>query len=145
MNENEQTSPSTINLLNEQSLISNPSWTTQMLLQQYGSYMQHVNKELTSNCLNSKSNPNGTSDSTVKNILDSRRSSTTKPSSPSPSSSITSTPNDLLLNDYQKTLYHYHTNGITNDSKLSTSIVNSLTSPNENLLNPSSSSIQPSR
>ena len=79
--------------------------------------------------LNSKSNPNSTSDSTVKNILDSRRSSITKPSSPS---SITPTTNDLLLNDYQKTLYHYHTNGIINDS-----IVNSLTSPNENLLNPS--------
>lgn len=143
-NENEQIPPSTINLLNEQSLIPNTSWTAEMLLQQYGSYMQHVNKELTSNCLNSKINPNGTSDSTVKNILDSRRSSsTTKPSSPS--SSITSTTNDPLLNDYQKTLYHYHTNGITNDSKLSSSIVNSLTSPNENLLNPSSSSIQPSR
>jgi len=127
-NENEQIPPSTINLLNEQSIIPNPSWTTQMLLQQYGSYMQHVNKELTSNCLNSKTNPNGTSDSTVKNILDSRRSSTTKPSSPT---------NESLLNEYQKTLYHYHPNGIINDSKLSTSIVNSLTSPNENLLNPS--------
>ncbi len=49
-NENEQIPPSTINLLNEQSLIPNTSWTTEMLLlQQYGSYMQHVNKELTSN------------------------------------------------------------------------------------------------
>jgi len=94
--------------------------------------------------LNSKTNPNGTSDSTVKNILDSRRSSTTKSSS-TLSPSITPTTNDSLLNDYQKTLYHYHTNGLTNDSKLSTSLVNSLTSPNENLLNPSSSSIHPSR
>lgn len=48
-NENEQIPPSTINLLNEQSLIPNTLWTTEMLLQQYGSYMQHVNKELTSN------------------------------------------------------------------------------------------------
>ncbi len=94
--------------------------------------------------MNSKTNPNGTSDSTVKNILDSRRSSTTKSSS-TLSPSITPTTNDSLLNDYQKTLYHYHTNGLTNDSKLSTSVVNSLTSPNENLLNPSSSSIHPSR
>ncbi len=80
--------------------------------------------------MNSKPNPNGTSDSTVKNILDSRRSSTTKPSSPSSPSSIPPTTNDPLLNDYQKTLYHYHTNGLTNDSKISTSIGNSLTSPN---------------
>ncbi|CAM2710265.1 unnamed protein product [Rotaria socialis] len=142
-NENEQNSSSTINLLattkvkfdeNEQSLIPNPTWTPQMLLQQYGSYIQQqpnfIDKELTSNHLNSKPNPNGTSDSTVKNILDSRRLSTTKSSSLSPSSST------IITNDYQKNLFHYHTNGITNDSKLSTStIVNSLTSPNENLLN----------
>ncbi len=48
-NENEQIPPSTINLLNEQSIIPNTSWPAQILLQQYGSYMQHVNKELTSN------------------------------------------------------------------------------------------------
>jgi len=89
-----------------------------------------------SNCLNSKNNSNGTSDSTVKNILDSRRLSTTKPSSPSSTSTIAEY-------DYQKTLYHYHTNGISNDSKLSPSIVNSLTSPNENLLNPSSTTTNP--
>lgn len=116
--------PSTINLLNEQTLIPNASWTTEMLLQQYGPYMQHVNKELISNCLNSKINPNDTSDSTVKNILDSRRSTTKK----SPSPPVSSSTNDLLL-------YHYQ----TNDTKLS------LTSPNENLLNPSSSSIHPTR
>lgn len=104
--------------------------------------------------LNSKTSPNGTSDSTVKNILDSRRLSTTKSSSLSPTSST------MITNDYQKNLYHYHTNGVTNDTKLSPStIVNSLTSPNENLLNlptpnpldyslnpsTSSSSIHPSR
>lgn len=99
--------------------------------------MQHVNKELTSNCLNSKTDPNGTSDSTVKNILDSRRSlsstttTTTKPSSPP----IPSTTNDVLLNNYQKNLYPYQ----INDTSLS------ITSPNENLLNPSPSSIHPSR
>ncbi len=38
-NENEQIPPSTINLLNEQSLIPNTSWTAEMLLQQYGSYI----------------------------------------------------------------------------------------------------------
>ncbi len=85
--------------------------------------------------MNSKPISNGTSDSTVKNILDSRRLSTTKPSSP-PSTNDSK----LLLNDYQKALYQYHTNGVTNDSKLSTSVVNSLTLPNENILNPSSSS-----
>ncbi|CAF1597614.1 unnamed protein product [Rotaria sp. Silwood1] len=173
-NENEQKPPSTINLLtatngkfdeNDQTLISNSTWTTtQMLLQQYGPYMQQqtfIDKDLTSNRLNSsKTNSNSsTSDSTVKNILDSRRLSTTKSS---PSSSTTSITNDsnTLLNDYQKTLYHYHTNGIINDTKLSTTttIVNSLTSPNENLLNlsttnpldyslhnTSSSTIHPSR
>ena len=60
-NANEQNSLSTINLLtmpngkfnhNEQSFISKSSWATQMLLQQYGSYIQQqafINKELTSN------------------------------------------------------------------------------------------------
>ncbi|CAF1246554.1 unnamed protein product [Adineta steineri] len=129
MNENEQISPpSTINLLtatngkmdeNDQSIVPNNSWTAQMLLQQYGSFMQ----QQTSNRLNSKTNSNGTSDSTVKNILDSRRLSTTK------SSSSSSSTNDS--NDYQKPLYHYH----PNDSK---SMMNSLTLPNENLLKPSS-------
>ncbi len=85
--------------------------------------------------MNSKPNPNSTSDSTVKNILDSRGLSIPKP--PSPSSSISPTTNDSLLNDYQKTLYHYSPNGISNDSKISPTMVNSLTSPNENLLNPS--------
>ncbi|CAF3247584.1 unnamed protein product [Rotaria sp. Silwood2] len=173
-NGNEQNTPSTINLLtatngkfdeNEQTLIPNSTWTTQMLLQQYGSYMQQqafVDKELTLNRLNSKINSNSTSDSTVKNILDSRRLSTTK-SSPSSTTTTTTTPiitndSNSLSNDYQKNLYHYHTNGISNDSKLSSTIVNSLTSPNENLLNlsttnpldyslhnTSSSSIHPSR
>ncbi|CAF0959709.1 unnamed protein product [Rotaria sordida] len=166
-NENLQRTPSTINLLtvtngkfdeNEQTLIPNSTWTTQMLLQQYGSYMQQqafVDKELTSNRMNSKTNPNSTSDSTVKNILDSRRLSTTTKSSPS---TIITNDSNTLLNDYQKNLYHYHTNGIINDTKLSTTIVHSLTSPNENLLNlsttnpldyslhnTSSSSIHPSR
>ncbi len=53
-NENEQIPPSTINLLNEQSIIPNTSWPAQILLQQYGSYMQHVNKELTSNWYKTK-------------------------------------------------------------------------------------------
>ncbi len=71
--------------------------------------------------MNSKLTPNGTSDSTVKNLLDSRHLSTTKsPSPPLPNDS------NLLLNDYQKNLYHFHTNG---DSKL--------IKPNENLLHPS--------
>jgi len=47
-NENEQIPPSTVNLLNDQSVIPNASWSTQMLFQQYGSYMQQMNKELTS-------------------------------------------------------------------------------------------------
>jgi hypothetical protein len=67
--------------------------------------------------LNSKNN--GTSDSTVKNILDTRRSSTTKASSSPPLPS----PN----------FYHYH----TNETKFSSSMINTLTSPNENLLHPS--------
>ncbi len=66
---------------------------------------------------------NGTSDSTVKNILDARRSSTTKSSS---SSSSSSPPTSL---------YHYQ----TNETKFPTPIINTLTSPNENLLHLSSS------
>jgi len=129
-NDNQQISPSTVNLLNDQTVLpGNASWPSPMLLQQYGSFIQHG--------LNSKTNSNSshnTDDSTVKNILDSRRSSTTQSSIPSPST------NDPL------TLYHYHSNGITNDAKISPTILNSLTSPNENLLNPSSSStINPSR
>jgi hypothetical protein len=77
------------------------------------------------NSKNNHSSSNSPSDSTVKNILDARRSSTTKSSSISNDST-------LLLNDYQKTLYNYHT---MNDSKFSSSIIKSLTSPNENLLN----------
>ncbi|CAF3354096.1 unnamed protein product [Rotaria sp. Silwood1] len=108
---------------------SNSSWTAQMLFQQFGSFIQPQttvsnNKDLstTPNRLNSNNNicpsSNGTSDSTVKNILDSRRSSTTK------SSSSSSTTN----------LYHYH----TNETKFPTPIINTLTSPNENLLHLSS-------
>jgi hypothetical protein len=74
--------------------------------------------------LNSKPTPNGTSDSTVKNLLDSRRLSTTKPSSPSSPLTLPSDSN-VLINDYQKSLFHYHTNG---DSKM--------IKPNENLLHP---------
>lgn len=48
-NEHEPLPPSTINLLNDQSIIPNAVWPTQMLLQQYGSYMQQMTKELTSN------------------------------------------------------------------------------------------------
>ncbi|CAF2357811.1 unnamed protein product [Rotaria sp. Silwood2] len=108
---------------------SNSSWTAQMLFQQFGSFIQPQttvsnNKDLstTPNRLNSNNNicgsSNGTSDSTVKNILDSRRSSATKSSS-SPTA----------------TLYHYH----TNETKFPTPIINTLTSPNENLLHLSSS------
>ncbi|UJR22784.1 hypothetical protein I4U23_025816 [Adineta vaga] len=151
-NEFEQkSSPSTINLLtatngkiddNDQSTITNPPWAAQMLLQQYGSYMQ----QQTSNSLNSKINSDDTSDSTVKNILDSRRLSTTKPSSPSSINDSNS-----LVNNYQTNLYQHQ----STDSK---STINSLTLPNENLLHPSttdsheyssnitsSSSIHPSR
>ncbi len=66
---------------------------------------------------------NGTSDSTVKNILDARRTSTTKPSS---STSPTN-------------LFDYH----TNETKFPTPIINTLTSPNENLLHLSSPTIKP--
>jgi len=69
---------------------------------------------------------NGTSDSTVKNILDARRSSTTKSSSSSSSSSPPLPPTSL---------YHYQ----TNETKFPTPIINTLTSPNENLLHLSSS------
>lgn len=132
-NDNQQISPSTVNLLNDQTVLPNASWPPPMLLQQFGSFIQHG--------LNSKTNSNSshnTDDSTVKNILDSRRSSSTTQSSTPASSS--SSINDPL------TLYHYHSNGIGNDAKISPTILNSLTSPNENLLNPSSSStINPSR
>ncbi len=70
---------------------------------------------------------NGTSDSSVKNILDARRSSTTKSSSSSPPP-LPST-----------NLYHYH----TNETKFPTPIINTLTSPNENLLHLSTSTIKP--
>ena len=146
-NEHETLPPSTINLLNEQSIIPNAVWPTQMLFQQYGSFIPQMTKDLPSNwyvaknhsrsliilgnlddfSLNSKSNPNGTSDSTVKNILDSRSSSIGK----SPSSSITST-----TIDYQKSPYSHSINGLSTDSKYSTTRINSLTSPNENLLKP---------
>lgn len=147
-NEHEPLPPSTINLLNDQSIIPNAVWPTQMLLQQYGSYMQQMTKELTSNwynssdlclclsihiyffSLNSKSNPNGTSDSTVKNILDSRSSSISK------SSSSSINPSTI---DYAKTAYSHSTNGLSTESKYSTTKINSLTSPNENLLKPTNS------
>ncbi|CAF1002488.1 unnamed protein product [Rotaria sordida] len=117
---------------------SNSSWTAQMLFQQFGSFIQPQttvtnNKDLstTPNRLNSNNNicpsSNGTSDSTVKNILDSRRSSTTKSHSSSSSSSPTTN------------LYHYH----TNETKFPTPIINTLTSPNENLLHLSSTTIKP--
>ena len=60
----------------------------------------------------------------VKNILDARRLSITKTSSPS------SIANDS--NDFSKSLYHYHNNGIT----ATEAMINTLTSPNENLLKP---------
>ena len=73
---------------------------------------------------------NGTSDSTVKNILDARRSSTTKSSSSPPLPTTN--------------LYHYHhTNGTTNETKFPPSVINTLTSPNENLLHPSTTTIKP--
>jgi hypothetical protein len=84
--------------------------------------------------LNSKAHcpsTNGTSDSTVKNILDARRSSTMKSSSSSTASSSSSPIN----------IYHYHTNGTTHDTKFSPSIINTLTSPNENLLHPSTTAM----
>jgi hypothetical protein len=70
---------------------------------------------------------NSTSDSTVKNILDARRSSTRKSSS---SSSLPLPPTNL---------YHYH----TNETKFPIPIINTLTSPNENLLHLSTSTIKP--
>ncbi len=69
---------------------------------------------------------NSTSDSTVKNILDARRSSTTTKSSSSPPLPSTN-------------LYHYH----PNETKFPTPIINTLTSPNENLLHLSTSTIKP--
>ena len=77
-----------------------------------------------SRSLNSKTHCSSPNDSTVKNILDARRSSTIK------SSSSTSPPINL---------YHFHPNGGVNETKFSPSIINTLTSPNENLLHPSTS------
>lgn len=137
-NDNQQMPPSTVNLLNDQTVLPNASWPPPMLLPQYGSFIQHGLNSKT----NSNSSSHNTDDSTVKNILDSRQSSTIKTS---PSSSTTTPPTTTTTND-PLTLYHYHSNGIANDSKISPTILNSLTSPNENLLNPSSSStINPSR
>ena len=102
--------------------------------------------------MNSKTNSNGANDSTVKNILDSR------PIASSSTAMTTTLDSNVLLNDHQKTCYHYHANGVNHDSKLSTSLIDSLTLSNENVLNSSmtnpydyslhnmsSSSIQPSR
>jgi hypothetical protein len=74
--------------------------------------------------LNSKPNLNGTSDSTVKNILDARRSLTSKSSSP-----------PLPPTNF----YPYH----SNETKFPTPIINTLTSPNENLLHLSTTTIKP--
>ncbi|CAF1397424.1 unnamed protein product [Adineta steineri] len=122
--------------------ISNPTWPTQMLFQQFSPFIPQQtltttavsnNKDIstTPNRLNSNNtcpSSNGTSDSTVKNILDARRSSTTKSSSSSSSPPLSST-----------NLYHYQ----TNETKFPTPIINTLTSPNENLLHLSSSSTTP--
>ncbi|UJR26232.1 hypothetical protein I4U23_007575 [Adineta vaga] len=121
--------------------LTNPAWTAQMLFQQFGPLIQQQalataavsnNKDIstTPNRLNSNNtcpSSNGTSDSTVKNILDARRSSTTKISSSSSSSPPLPSTN----------LFHYPS---TNESKFPTPIINTLTSPNENLLHLSSSS-----
>jgi len=155
--------PSTINLLSgthsniedktsptSTFLPSNPDWTAQMLFQQFSPYISQstlvptpttsivpsTNKETTKskrsttpNGLNSKNHCSPTNnDSTVKNILDARRSSTIK----SGSTSISPPMN----------LYHFHSNGTTTNpneptTKFSPSIINTLTSPNENLLHPS--------
>jgi hypothetical protein len=110
--------------------ISNPTWTAQMLFQQFGPFMQQqslvtdispIPNRLNSN--NPCPSSNSTSDSTVKNILDGRRSSTTKSSS-----SLSPT-----------TLYPYPSTEI----KFPTPIINTLTSPNENLLHLSTSTIKP--
>lgn len=110
--------------------LTNPAWTAQMLLQQFGPFIQQQQTLVTDisstpNRLNSNNtcpSSNGTSDSTVKNILDTRRSSTTKSSSSPPTN-----------------LYPFH----SNESKFPTPIINTLTSPNENLLHLSTLTIKP--
>jgi len=110
--------------------ISNPAWTAQMLFQQFGPFMQQqalvTDISTTPNRLNSNNtcpSSNGPSDSTVKNILDARRSSITKTSSSSPPTNLYSYP--------------------SNEIKFPTPIINTLTSPNENLLHLSTSTIKP--
>lgn len=155
--------PSTINLLsgthsnvddktNSTStyLSSNSDWTAQMLFQQFSPYISQstlvptpttsivpsTNNETTKskrsttpNGLNSKNHcSSNNNDSAVKNILDARRSSSIKSGSAS-----TSPPMNL---------FHFHSNGTTTNTnesttKFSPSIINTLTSPNENLLHPS--------
>lgn len=48
-NEHEPLPPSTINLLNEQSIIPNAVWPTQVIFQQYGSFIPQITKDLASN------------------------------------------------------------------------------------------------
>jgi len=128
-NGNNLHSPSSISTNSD---LTNPAWTAQMLLQQFGPFIQHPQTLVTDisstpNRLNSNNtcpSSNGTSDSAVKNILDARRSSTTK------SSSSSSPPSSL---------YPFH----SNESKFPTPIINTLTSPNENLLHLSTSTIKP--
>ncbi|CAF0815063.1 unnamed protein product [Adineta ricciae] len=135
-------SSSSSSFLNSSDL-TNPVWATQMLFQQFGPLIQQQalataavsnNKDIstTPNRLNSNNScpsSNGTSDSTVKNILDARRSSTTKISSSSSSASSPPLP--------PASLYHFPS---SNESKFPTPIINTLTSPNENLLHLSASS-----
>ncbi|CAF2127025.1 unnamed protein product [Rotaria magnacalcarata] len=125
---------------------SNPAWAAQMIFQQFGSFIQPQalasatvsnNKDLstTPNRLNSNnicpsssssSSSNGTSDSSVKNILDGRRSAATKSSSSSLASASSLSP--------PTSLYPF----LAHEIKFPTPIINTLTSPNENLLHLSS-------
>lgn len=92
-----------------------------------------TNSSLSLNSKTSCPSTNGTSnDSTsVKNILDSRRSTSTSTSSSSTATTIKSSSSPPIG------LYHFHSNGASADNKYSPSIINTLTSPNENLLHPS--------
>jgi hypothetical protein len=85
-------------------------------------FLFYCSSSLNSN--NTCPSSNGTSDSTVKNILDARRSLTSKSSSP-----------PLPPTNF----YPYH----SNETKFPTPIINTLTSPNENLLHLSTTTIKP--